>query len=812
MSGINVPQYQVFKLSTKKLKYHGWNMNILKHDAMLCGELVSLFEGQEFRLIADILGVNIREIDFSNYILVVEVENHSDFMYVVENGVTVNENHFQRFVGTPNGLKHNTLLFVNGTILDELNKRCNCGRKDIPIIPSKLEAYKSLTCSASQPICSPNGILVVPDCLTHIYEDVIKIEDDVEPRITYEQNVELENNVTDGFSICTIEYMVRIAECLNLNYVPGGVCLRNAWFKGMLYPFPIMEFFEKYYGKDTVTDIWGNEHNIKDIEMITTESSFKLYKAYDNIDEYVRLTKENGYTWAVTKIAPKKLEDERELNYQYLQSYEFEDEDIEKLCAPTIRYLKDALCGDYESTINFLGINDTVQKGTWQEALYVCPKMLDDPFVIESVYRMIRKKIDLAKIGKLKVHGNYQIVSGDPFMLMESVCGLEPKGLLHADQVYSDYWLDEDVKEIVIFRSPMTAHNDIRKCAIGNSPEMTYWYQYMNGIIILNGWDTICQALNGCDYDGDILFTTNNEQLIKKYKRLPVALCVQQNAEKIIPTEKDIANSNWNGMGNKVGTITNRITSMMEVQSRFEKGSAEYEKLAERIISGKKHQQDEIDKLKGIIAEPMPKHWYDYHKCSNDFDRKICADKKPYFMIYIYEDYKTKYNKYIKEAYKTKKILYGDNEPDAEFIDYYNRKMPFGMGNCAMNRICWYIEQEFEGIVIKRKSKSTFDYTVIKKDIPYSSALSEYVIELNSEYIKLMKNYSKNSDLMEKGERTKTLNDIKKYIKAQAKKIIPDEEMLCDIVLDLIYTGKCNRAFGFELAGNIIVSRLKGEI
>ena len=66
--------------------------------------------------------------------------------------------------------------------------------------------------------------------------------------------------------------------------------------------------------------------------------------------------------------------------------------------------------------------------------------MLRDPYVIDQVHRMIKNKIDEAKIGKLIVHGNYQIASGDPFALMQSICGLSVTGLLKAGQVYSDYW------------------------------------------------------------------------------------------------------------------------------------------------------------------------------------------------------------------------------------------------------------------------------------------------------------------------------------------------------------------------------------
>lgn len=505
MAGINVPQYDIFKIGTTELKHSKWNFNITKEQGFRRNQIVSLFESQMFRLIARILNEDISKIDFSKYIMIVVIDTVSDFNKAVQKkGIRLNGETFKRFVGTTNGLKNNSLIFVNIKVLDELNRLCDCGRdSEGLIIPAKLEAYKSLTCSASQPICDPQGIIVVHDCLVNITEDIIKIDDGVdsdEPLMSYLKDESIENDASDGFSLCTIGYMQRISEYLGIDYVTSGVCLRNAWLKGMLYAFPIIEFAEQYNGGNfIIKDIWGVDRDLRDAELILTESVFKLWYMYDSIEDYEKAYHEHGYMFSVTKISPKTLEDRREINYQYLQSYEFDDNDIIELCSPTVKYLKDALCGDYHSTLEFLGICRGAENGSWQQALRISPKMMGDPHVIDAVHRMIRKKIDDAKIGKLWVDGNYQIASGDPFSLMQSICGLEVTGLLKAGQIYSSYWGERSINEVVVFRSPMTSHNNIRKCEVVNTSLTKYWYQYMNNIIILNSFDTMCQALNGCD-------------------------------------------------------------------------------------------------------------------------------------------------------------------------------------------------------------------------------------------------------------------------------------------------------------------------
>ena len=345
--------------------------------------------------------------------------------------------------------------------------------------------------------------------------------------------------MSDGFNLCTIEYMQRVGESLGVDYTPSGVCLRNAWLKGMLYPFPIIEFIAKCNnGNYLIEDIWGNIQDIRNCEMIVTESSLKLWSAYSSINEYVNACEECGYGFSVTKISPHILEERRELNYQYLQSYDFTDEDIEELCAPTIQYLKDAMCGDYSSTIKFLGITDNADINSWQRALFTSEYMMGDPYVIDSVHRFIKKKMNDAKIGKLFVDGNYQIASGDPFALMQSICGLEVTGLLKPGECYSKFWIDKNENEIVLFRSPMTSHNNIRMCQVNNSEECQYWYQYMDTIMIINGWDSFCMAENGEDWDSDLNFSTNNSVLKRRYKLLPAIECVQRNTSKVVVTEK----------------------------------------------------------------------------------------------------------------------------------------------------------------------------------------------------------------------------------------------------------------------------------
>ena len=849
MAGIKVPQYKIFKIGTTKLKNSKWDLKITKNEAIKLDEMIALFEAQEFRLISKILNKPINEIDFSKYIMSVVIDNKSDFKRATSSkGIIVNGINFRRFVGTTGGLKNNTLLFVNNneielngkktSVLNELNIRCECNRnKEIQLVPAKYEAYKALTCSASQPICEPRRILVVKDCITKFKDTVIYLDNSNpeldHPSVEEKTNMELENTVSDGFNLCTIEYMKKVSDSLGLDYVTSGVCLRNAWLKGMLYPFPIIEFIEKYNNSNyMIEDIWGNLQDIRECDMIITESSLKLWSSYSSIDDYMKSYKENGYGFAVTKISPKKIDDQRELNYQYLQSYNFSDKDIEELCEPTIDYLKKSMGGDYESTIKFLGISDKSDNMSWQKALYTSEYMLGDPYIIDSIHRMIKKKINNAKIGKLIVNGNYQIGSGDPFALMQSICGLEVTGLLKSEECYSKYWIDKNVDELVIFRSPMTSHNNIRKCKCIDNEEVRFWYQYMDTIMIINGWDTFCMAENGCDWDGDILFSTNNKILSNNHVKLPAILCAQQNAKKVIIDEENVKVTNKNGMGNKVGTITNRVTAMMEVLARFKEGTNEYKELQKRIACGQLYQQDELDKIKGIIAKPMPNKWFSIKSCENDFEKSICVDKNPFFMIYVYDDYRIKYRQYIDNCNKKCKRKYGitidelyklddKTEEQIEFLYWYEKKMPFGMSDCSMNKICRYVGSQFEGYKIQLKKNFDFDYNVLKVKRRCTEEHRKELLDLCNEYTKMISSYKRNkSKYNDKYEESTNIfsNDDKKvdkrkfmqeYFYNRAKEICPNDDERLNIILDMCYLYKNNKQFCWDCIGDLICKRLE---
>lgn len=757
-------------------------------------------------------------------------------------GFTINNIEYRRFLGTAGGIKKSTIVYVSKELYPELKKRLDNGRNmNTKLVPAKLEAYQALICSASIPVPEPKGIIVVDDCITNFTDDVIVLDDSEsdEPAMKFVTGKEISHNNSDGCGFILPAYAMKVNGELNGDYETplSGFNCRYAWTKGMLYTFDFIDFAENVAHTYYVTDAWGHQRDVRDAEVILTTSMLKLWNCYDSWEDFYHNCQENHYQFSATKTTPDELEHVRNMNYQFLQSYKLTDEELQELCQPTIDEIHDILGGDVRKTITFLagfGLNEkniANYDNGFVKALMIDNRLMDDPYVRRKVNNMIRTRIDMAKKGSIMVNGNFAMISGDLYGLAQSMFGMEVTGLLKTGEIYHRYWLDMDTDEIVCFRAPMTCHNNIRKLKLHRSQEADYWFKYIKTAIILNAWDTTCDAMNGCDFDGDTFFTTDNEILLDKTLNSPTIMCVQRNAEKIVPAEDDIITANILGFGDEIGSVTNHITSMIERQSEFDEDSHEYEVLSYRIMCGQLYQQNTIDRAKGIVAKPMPNSWYSRYpnKLTEDdtaetinqkqLNMRLLADKKPYFMTYVYPKLRKEYNDYIKNASHKARLIFGksiddlrdDPSQDAQsFIDRYDSNMPVGINACVVNRISWLLESEFKQIRRIKEDIDGYDYEFMKSGVNYSTSDYRKIKALYSEFRDGIKRCwdSYHSYCGDKQELITSISVIMDNFKRDCYLLCPNAKDLCDIVLDLCYTSETSKEFAWEICGDEIIDNL----
>lgn len=237
-----------------------------------------------------------------------------------------------------------------------------------------------------------------------------------------------------------------------------------------------------------------------------------------------------------------------------------------------------------------------------------------------------------------------------------------------------------------------------------------------------------------------------------------------------------------------------------------------------------------IDKTKGIVAKPMPKTWYDRHAIgkiedddTREFYRSIVADRKPYFMRYIYPDLKKQYNTYIKNTEKNAmrefgisveelaEIPYKDlTDRQKDFLFYYKLRMPVGTGDCVMNRICRRFEEEFDGFVGRSSKTSDFDYRILRNDSAYSDRMYRSVKKLYDEFNRKVEQYKIFAyyERADKDEYRNTTAAMLSQFERDCAEVCSNDEQLCNILLDICYSRSKSKQFVWTVCGDTIISTL----
>lgn len=447
------------------------------------------------------------ELQFKKDYMCLIIDREKDY-YRACNGFSINGVRYKRLLGTNGGIKNSTIVFVSERLQPELRRRVENGRDpEKPFVTAKLEAYKALTCSASNPVSLPNGILVVNDAETSFNADVVYLTDEnvEEPVMEYKPNERITMDASDGYGIMLPALAKRWSEELGLDYMVAGLNSRMAFTKGMIFTFDFIDFAENVAGEYLVKDAWGDEIDIRSVELILTTSMVKLWDSYGSCKEFIDKSVANGYTFGVAKTCPKHLESERALNYQFIDPFELSDEDTDELISPSMKEFSDVINGDWKKSVLFTkgsGLSERNicnQNDDYIKALMIDSRLEKDPYIQNTIFQLIKNRIKEAKVGVIKVHGNYSIVSGDPYLLCESIFGMEPIGLLKAGEIYNKFWIDCGAKTLACFRAPMSCRENIRTVHPVSNEKIAHWYQYMDNCTIFNAFDTAAAALNGMD-------------------------------------------------------------------------------------------------------------------------------------------------------------------------------------------------------------------------------------------------------------------------------------------------------------------------
>lgn len=485
----------------------------------------------------------IRELLFIPDIVSITTPKRANYKTIGKKGFILNGKHYRRLMCSAAMARTNRAIFCADCIYEPIDEILRCGSKQIKLVPAKWNAYYSLMSSAAFRVSFPR-VCVVPDYEIEMKKTVDwTIDSEHEDQVERQEKL-LKFNIWDGMGLISPDFAKVWSEEVGYEGIAESFIIRAPFMKGLLATFDFRKFSQEIAHNDIIKDIYGNEYHCNDIDVILTESQFKLWNAYDSVEQHQEFMKKYGLCWGVTRIGAPEIKKTMRTNYQFLQVLDMNDDDIRDVCKPTVDWLNGVVGADYYYKILYMlgkiareedpnKLWDRIQDPSIK-ALMLCPELAKDAYLSNKIYQSVRKKIRETYIGKLLVNGSFNFIYSDPYALAEYCFGLEPKGLLKEFEFYADFWSRKGVKEIIGMRSPLTWRAEVNKMPLVYTDEMREWYKYIPSGVILNMWGNDRDIFSGADFDGDILATTDNPVFLRcRYGGVPV-MYQSQKAEKDI--------------------------------------------------------------------------------------------------------------------------------------------------------------------------------------------------------------------------------------------------------------------------------------
>ena len=652
----------------------------------------------------------------SEIILVVAKKNpkqEKDLRYILENGFTYNGVHYSRFGKSASQGKDGITAFVCDSIFDELYM---ITQMDITIdecVISKYEAQRGLVFSSCTLIHDymPHIVIVgeyEKTLQNQLIKYVVEKEKEFIDKETGKQKKYKSREIEEGYKDLKLSpfdgcgcheygFMENISTQLGLDYNVVGTQIRLPFIKGYSVYVPFRQIL-KEWGYEYITDIYGNKHDIDNIDCIWNISMFKGHKLFKEKygnnawNEYLNTLNKYKFKLGISKYSHhlKHLNKYTRMNFQYLQCldlwnqkyiscYENKEMDnydildpnndgkIVNLARYTTSLFEKIIKGDKFYTYKFMGITDTEDyepESKYLEAALINDVMLKDPAVKQFLYRKLKKAIDEAKVGKIYCSGFYHTGVGDMIGYLQYAVGEEPVGCLKEREFYSGNF---DCGDIISFRSPLVDPSEVNKTKIVRNDIINRWFSHFKDqdIVMFNMYDISAPQQGGADFDGDIFLLCDEPIIVNSKIDKNIILDIEDKvtAQSKPYTTENLIEYEVMTRDNRIGEITNVATS---IENRYTTNEdikelyANYSSLL-RVFQGK-----EIDFLKTGFRWHM-----------NNGLRKHLK-QLPYFLLY---NYPSKLKTYKALLEKNRKI---ERKEDKVKLNAYHSPSP-------MNELCDYI-------------------------------------------------------------------------------------------------------------------------
>jgi len=369
----------------------------------------------------------------------------------------------------------------------------------------------------------------------------------------------------DGVGLISKEYAAVINHAYGDGHDHTSFQIRMPYVKGMLHQVDFKDFLKRT-GTQSIQDIWGKIHAVKDVDIILTRS---MFKAYDWLNEcgmtwkdYWRAFQKYEHALYITNVSRAVPEALTELNYQFLvtlsiQPEEFRPADLpdgwnhSPADDPRTWLTKETELAYYNFRVNehfrvrhFLkplrepSVNRRSRVYRMAEILMKNPLFIHEPVYVSELEAQAEAILKNYSQGHLIVAGDTRFLSGDLFELMRRL--VWPSTFLMPDQRrFNDELLRYPFDDEHFF-APMAAYSHGDSCTLLRNPhiarneelqlsfydDIDYLRQeylgHLSDVVMVSAASLAADRLGGADYDGDLIRTITdpivNKCVLRNYE------------------------------------------------------------------------------------------------------------------------------------------------------------------------------------------------------------------------------------------------------------------------------------------------------
>jgi hypothetical protein len=418
---------------------------------------------------------------------------------------------------------------------------------------SKLYAYNGLMLTNGfrvddLSIWDSKRIVIVDNPVTKVYEaPIITVEDDgsdsaVRKYHRVETTADLEVTEFDGEGLISKEYATFIDKLYCQEKLHTSFQIRMPYIKGVVHEVDLKGLFAEL---DVlyIVDIWGERHDIHDVDLILTKSMFKGFGWMTenglSFTEYLARCKAYRHALYISSVNQVGQELVTQFNYQFLHTVDMTAEEFRPSDLPLgwtenpqndprhwltkyteLQYYR--LTADENGRLqHYLRQNGGSRNRLVAELLQRNPLFLHEPVFtkeLDDLAESIRKDYAL---GRLLISGDVRYLSGDLVRFVQMLV----KDVADQDERFSgavmrlEYECERGAvaylpqsayngqETLTLLRNPHIARNEeaVIKPMTNTGPLRQRYFSHLSYVVMVDSRTLIPERLGGADFDGDLV-------------------------------------------------------------------------------------------------------------------------------------------------------------------------------------------------------------------------------------------------------------------------------------------------------------------